>query len=104
MLAVDVREARAVRRPARLSPGPAAGELARFATLHDPQVTVLGDEQGALGRIRELVAASPDLTLAEIRDRLALAVSLSTLWAAVRGLGLTVKKKSSAPRSKTART
>src|SRR5262245_12596456 len=43
------------------------------------------------GRIRDLLAAAPDLTLAAIRQRLALAVSLSTLWAAIRGPGLTVK-------------
>jgi len=56
------------------------------------------------GRIRELVAAAPDLTLAELRDRLGVAVGLATLWAAVRGLGLTVKKKSSGRASRTART
>ena len=45
-----------------------------------------------LPRIRELLAATPDLTLAELRDELKVAVALSTLWAAVRGLGYTVKK------------
>jgi transposase len=54
-----------------------------------------------LGRLRELVAAAPDATLRELRDRLGVAVSLATLWAALRGLGLTVKKKSSAPPSRT---
>lgn len=43
-------------------------------------------------RIRELLAATPDLTLAELRDELNVAVALSTLWAAVRGLGYTFKK------------
>lgn len=43
-------------------------------------------------RIRELLAATPDMTLAELRDELKVAVALSTLWAAVRGLGLTFKK------------
>jgi transposase len=57
-----------------------------------------------LQRIGALIAAAPDLTPAEIRDRLALTVSLSTLWAAVRGLGLTVKKKCCGPASGTART
>jgi transposase len=56
------------------------------------------------GRIRELVAATPDLTLAELRDRLGVAVALATLWAAVKALGLTVKKKSSGRPSRTART
>ena len=50
---------------------------------------------GHADRIRELIAATPDLTLAELRDRLGVAVALATLWAAVAKLGLTVKKKSS---------
>jgi hypothetical protein len=45
-----------------------------------------------LPRIRELLAATPDMTLAELRDELAVAVALSTLWSAVRSLGLTFKK------------
>lgn len=52
-------------------------------------------------RIRDLIAATPDLTLAELRDALGVAVALSTLWAAVTGLGLTVKKKSSGRPSRT---
>jgi transposase len=56
------------------------------------------------GRIRELIATTPDLTLAELRDKLGVAVALATLWAAVARLGLTVKKKSSARPSRTART
>jgi transposase len=54
-----------------------------------------------LGRLREPVAAAPDATLRELRERLGVAVSLATLWAAVRGLGLTVKKKSGGPPSRT---
>ena len=46
-----------------------------------------------LARIRALLTATPDMTLVELRHELALAVALSTLWAAVRGLGLTFKKK-----------
>lgn len=53
------------------------------------------------GRIRELVAAAPDLTLAELRQRLGVAVALATLWAALRAPGLTLKKKSGGPRSRT---
>ena len=45
-----------------------------------------------LPRIRELLAATADLTLAELRDELKVAVALSTLWAAVRSLGYTFKK------------
>ena len=55
-------------------------------------------------RLRELIAAHPDLTLTEIRQRLALAASLGTLWEAIRRLGLTVKKKSSGRPSRIART
>ena len=43
-------------------------------------------------RIRELLAATPDLTLAELRDELKVSAALSTLWAAVRSLGYTFKK------------
>jgi len=43
--------------------------------------------------IRDAVAARPDDTLAELKARLALAVSLATLWRAVARLGLTLKKR-----------
>jgi len=46
-----------------------------------------------LDRIRELVATHPDATLEELRALLGVAVCVATLWAAVRRLGLTVKKK-----------
>jgi len=42
--------------------------------------------------IRAPIAATPDLTLAEIREQLGVAVALATLWAAVARLGPTVKK------------
>jgi len=45
------------------------------------------------GPIRQAVADAPDATLAELRQRLALAVALSTLWRAVAALGLTLKKR-----------
>lgn len=45
-----------------------------------------------LDAIRELVALRPDLTLAEIRTELKLAIRLTTLWRAVKGAGLTLKK------------
>lgn len=66
----------------------ATGEVApRKAS--DPRVPKL---RGHLPRIRELLARTPDMTLAELRDELAVAVALSTLWAAARSLGLTFKK------------
>lgn len=52
-------------------------------------------------RLQELVAAHPDATLRELRDRLGVAVCLATLWAALRRFGLSIKKKSSGRRSKT---
>jgi transposase len=52
-------------------------------------------------RLREAIAHTPDATLEELRDRLGLAVALSTLWRAVAALGLSVKKKSPGRRSKT---
>lgn len=55
-------------------------------------------------RIRALIAAAPDLTLGELRKTLGVAVALSTLWAAVARLGLTVKKKSTGRPSRTERT
>lgn len=42
--------------------------------------------------IREVYAATPDHTLAELRRKLELVVSLATLWMAVDDLGLTFKK------------
>src|SRR4051794_10207719 len=52
-------------------------------------------------RLRRAVAETPDATLGELRDRLRLTVALSTLWRAAAALGLSVKKKSSEPRSRT---
>jgi transposase len=43
-------------------------------------------------RLRALIAATPDLTLAELRTALGVRVALATLWAAVARLGLTVEK------------
>lgn len=55
---------------------------------------------------RDAVAAAvrkrPDATLRELREALKLDCSLQTLWRILRELGLSFKKKSSAPPSKTA--
>lgn len=45
-----------------------------------------------LPRLAALIAAQPDATLAELRTALGVPVGLSTVWRAVRHLGLTVKK------------
>lgn len=55
-------------------------------------------------RIRQLNVESPDLTAAEVRDRLQLTVSVVTVWRAIVALGLTVKKKPTSPANATART
>jgi transposase len=54
--------------------------------------------------IREAVRDDPDATLAELKQRLGLALSLTALWRAVAALVLTVEKKSSGRRSGTAPT
>lgn len=51
-------------------------------------------------RLRELNAQKPDLTPAEIRDRLGLNVSVITVWRAFIALGLTFKKNDSRNRTK----
>ena len=45
-----------------------------------------------LPQLAALIAAQPDATLAELRAALGVSVGLSTVWRAVRDLGLTVKK------------
>jgi transposase len=53
-------------------------------------------------RLRELVAERPDLTPAELRDRLGVAVTPLTVWRMLRRLDLTFKKSPSAPPSRRA--
>jgi transposase len=55
---------------------------------------------GQEGRLVALITAQPDLTLAELRDALPTTAALSTLWAAIARLQLTVKKNG--PRRRTA--
>ena len=43
-------------------------------------------------RLKALVDAKPDATLAELRDEMPTTAALSTLWLALDRLGLTVKK------------
>lgn len=50
---------------------------------------VLADKED---RLKALVAATPDATLAELRQALPTTAALSTLWHALDRLGLTVKK------------
>ena len=54
---------------------------------------------GQEAQLRALVAARPDQTLAEIRDALHSAASLSSVWRALDRLDITVKKNG--PRGRT---
>jgi len=49
--------------------------------------------------IRQLVESENDLTLIQIKERLQLMMSLTTLWRVIKTLGLTVKKND--PRRRT---
>jgi transposase len=57
-----------------------------------------------LRRLRQLVKQHPDATLRELRQMLSVDVDLSSLCRALQRMKLRVKKKSSTPASKTART
>jgi transposase len=50
-------------------------------------------------RLQALVAAKPDATLAELRAQLPTTAALSTLWAELDRLGLTVKKNGTRQRT-----
>ena len=56
---------------------------------------------GHLGRLEHLVRQRPDATLAELRDQLGVQVGQTTIFRALRRLGLTFKKSRSTPPSKT---
>ena len=43
-------------------------------------------------RLLALVEEQPDATLAELRERLGVAVSIATLWSTLKRLGVTFKK------------
>lgn len=47
---------------------------------------------GQEDRLRALVTAQPDATLAELRDRLRTSAALATIWRELNQLDLTVKK------------
>ena len=51
--------------------------------------------------IRAAIVETPDATLAELRQRLALPFSIATLHRAIAASGMTVEKKSSGPPSAT---
>ena len=55
-------------------------------------------------RLAQLVQEDPDATLDELRQRLGVSCAISTICMALKRMGFTLKKKSSAPRSRTGRT
>jgi putative transposase len=63
-----------------------------------PQLATRADQ------LRQLAAEHPDLTPAQFRQRLGVAVAEITVWRMLRRLGLTFKKSPSGPPSRTART
>jgi transposase len=52
-------------------------------------------------RLRALLAAKPDTTLAELREKLGIKVHLSSLWYRLQRLGLTFKKNAGSGRAST---
>jgi transposase len=56
------------------------------------------------GQLKELVREQPDATLQELRQRLGVACAISTISAALCGMGFTFKKRASGPRSRIVRT
>lgn len=56
------------------------------------------------GRLKALMAKQPDLTLAELKERLELACTLPAIHQVLAKLGLTYKKRLSMRLNKTART
>ena len=61
-------------------------------------------DDGDLDRLAKLIAAKPDMTLAELAEALGRKASVPTVWRATRRLGLRLKKRPCTPPSRTART
>jgi transposase len=78
------------------------GEVAPRQQRHGPPPS--WESQAYAETLRAAYAETPDATLEEVKDRLGLAVALSTLWRACAALKLSFKKKSPEPPSKTAPT
>ena len=57
---------------------------------------ILADDEA---RLKALVAAKPDATLAELREQLSTTAAISTLWTELDRLGLTVKKNGTRQRT-----
>ena len=57
--------------------------------------------EGQLDRLRALVTAQPDATLAELRDALRTSAALATIWRELKQLDLTFKKNGTRRRAAT---
>jgi transposase len=66
------------------------GELAPREQRHGPKPS--WEVDGYAEALRAAYAQTPDATLEEVKDRLGLAVALSTLWRACAAMGLSFKK------------
>lgn len=78
------------------------GEIAPREQRHGPQPS--WEAQGYAEALRTAIAEQPDATLEELKDRLGLAVAISTLWRACAALDFSFKKKLPRPPSRTALT
>jgi len=61
-------------------------------------------DEADLGRLGALLAAKPDMTLAELAEALGNKASVPTVWRATQALELPLKKRPSTPPSRTGRT
>lgn len=76
-------------------------ETGSFAALPSGGARNVKMDEPRCGRLLVLVTEQPDATLAELHDRLGAPVHLSTIGRALTRLGLTLKKKSCGPPSRT---
>ena len=75
-----------------------SGSLAPL-TPRRPDARKLDDAD--LGQLRTLIAAKPDMTLAELAEALGNKASVPTVWRATQALDLPLKKRPSTPPSRT---
>jgi transposase len=74
------------------------GSIAPIPQRHGPLPTLTERQRQ---RLQQLVQRTPDATLAELRDRLGVAVTTTTIWRELKKLGLTRKKSPCMPANKT---
>lgn len=77
------------------------GETGSLAPLTPRRPDARKLDDGDLGRLRALIAAKPDMTLAELAAALGNKASVPTVWRATQALGLPLKKRPSTPPSRT---